>query len=167
MGDHCFASKLSKNGRCLHFFAHSAENACYSSTIRPTLSTLFLKSPFSGCPAVASFLPDPARFYSYYYIFFIDKGRIFPQKIFCDKARESPLFLTAFKNCRRVCRQICIGRLIAGCAPAKGLHAPKKRRFLQSFLHYYIYNIFRAPIVAAGGDFPFRIAAALAAVRCF
>ena len=57
-------SKLRETGVCLHFRTRSLENACYSSTTCPTLSTLFLQSMPKDRPEVTSFLPVFARFYS-------------------------------------------------------------------------------------------------------
>ena len=57
-------SKLRKTGVYLHLRTRSLENACYSSTTCPTLSTLFYKVCPKTVRRSVPFLPRFARFYS-------------------------------------------------------------------------------------------------------
>lgn len=75
-------SKLRKTGVYLHLRTRSLENACYSSTTCPTLSTLFLQNVPDCPPEALSFLPRFARFYSIYYIQAVAKTHFLQVKIF-------------------------------------------------------------------------------------
>lgn len=75
-------SKLRKTGVYLHLRTQSLENACYSSTTCPTLSTLFLQNVPDCPPEALSFLPRFARFYSIYYIQAVAKTHFLQVKNF-------------------------------------------------------------------------------------
>lgn len=87
-------SKLRKTGVYLHLRTRSLENACYSSTTCPTLSTLFLQNVPDCPPEALSFLPRFARFYSIYYIQAVPKTHFLQVKIFIpptEKHRGLPV----------------------------------------------------------------------------
>lgn len=85
-------SKLRKTGVYLHLRTRSLENACYSSTTCPTLSTLFLQNVPDCPPEALSFLPRFARFYSIYYIQAVAKTHFLQVKIFYSADGKTPGF---------------------------------------------------------------------------
>ncbi len=85
-------SKLRKTGVYLHLRTRSLENACYSSTTCPTLSTLFLQNVPDCPPEALSFLPRFARFYSIYYIQAVPKTHFLQVKNFYSADGKAPGF---------------------------------------------------------------------------
>lgn len=83
-------SKLRKTGVCRHLRTQSLENACYSSTTRPTLSTLFLQNVPDCPPEALSFLPRFAGFYSIYYIQAVAKTHFLQIKNFYSADGKAP-----------------------------------------------------------------------------
>lgn len=88
-------SKLRKTGVYLHLSTRSLENACYSSTTCPTLSTLFLQNVPDCPPEALSFLPRFARFYSIYYIQAVAKTHFLQVKIFIPPTEKHRVLRSA------------------------------------------------------------------------
>ena len=85
-------SKLRKTGVYLHLRTRTLENACYSSTTCPTLSTLFLQNVPDCPPEALSFLPRFAGFYSIYYIQAVPKTHFLQVKNFYSADGKAPGF---------------------------------------------------------------------------
>lgn len=88
-------SKLRKTGVYLHLRTRTLENACYSSTTCPTLSTLFLQNVPDCPPEALSFLPRFARFYSIYYIQAVAKTHFLQVKIFIPPTEKHRVLRSA------------------------------------------------------------------------
>lgn len=88
-------SKLRKTGVYLHLRTRTLENACYSSTTCPTLSTLFLQNVPDCPPEALSFLPRFAGFYSIYYIQAVAKTHFLQVKIFIPPTEKHRVLRSA------------------------------------------------------------------------
>lgn len=152
-------SKLRKTGVCRHLRTQSLENACYSSTTCPTLSTLFLQNVPDCPPEALSFLPRFARFYSIYYIQAVAKTHFLQVKNFIPPTEKHRVLRAAGGQKQpQISAQIGSSAAIFprgfGALQA-AVHARIRRRFralrtlvsgcfLRRFLPYYIWSRFHA-----------------------